>query len=199
MVRVGQVGGAESGQGAGGPRGSRSGRSLARHTTHPRFHDDLADYVRGVFALAGRAIEEYDDWKTRNRLLDFVDLETRALELLELPEVAGELRQRFDVLLVDEFQDTNPIQLALFLRLGELAGRVVWVGDEKQAIYGFRGSDPELVQAVTAQVADPSTQQTLKVVVEEPACLGPADLGGVCTRFGRRRDSSGTGCARGQA
>jgi len=133
-----------------------------RHTTHPRFHDDLADYVRGVFGLAGRAIVEYDDWKNRNRLLDFVDLETRALELLELPEVADELRQRFDVLLVDEFQDTNPIQLALFLRMGELAGRVVWVGDEKQAIYGFRGSDPELVQAVTAQVADPSMQRTLE-------------------------------------
>ena len=133
-----------------------------QHPTHPKFHDDLADYIRGVFSLAGSAIVEYDDWKTRNRLLDFVDLETRALELLELPVVADELRQRFDVLLVDEFQDTNPIQLALFLRLGELAGRVVWVGDEKQAIYGFRGSDPELVQAVTEQVADPSMQRTLE-------------------------------------
>ena len=133
-----------------------------QHTTHPRFHDDLAAYVRGVFDLARGAIVEYDDWKSRNRLLDFVDLETRALDLLQLPEVADELRERFDVLLVDEFQDTNPIQLALFLKLGELSGRVVWVGDEKQAIYGFRGSDPVLVQAVTEQVADPSMQRTLE-------------------------------------
>ena len=132
-----------------------------RHTTHPRFHDDLAAYVRGVFDSARGAIVEYDDWKSRNRLLDFVDLETRALELLDLPEVAAELRERFDVLLVDEFQDTNPIQLALFLRLGELAERVVWVGDEKQAIYGFRGSDPELVQAVTEKMVELSTQRTL--------------------------------------
>ena len=133
-----------------------------QHIAHPRFHDDLAAYVRGVFDLAHGAIVEYNDWKSRNRLLDFVDLETRALELLELPEVADELRERFDLLLVDEFQDTNPLQLALFLRLGELAGRMVWVGDEKQAIYGFRGSDPELVQAVTEQVADPSMQRTLE-------------------------------------
>jgi len=133
-----------------------------RHTSHPRFHEDLAAYVVGVFELARGAIREYDEWKSRNRLLDFVDLETRALELLELPAVAAELRERFDVLMVDEFQDTNPIQLALFLRLGELAGRVVWVGDEKQAIYGFRGADPELVQAVAEQVADQSKRRTLQ-------------------------------------
>ena len=132
-----------------------------RHTSHPRFHEDLAAYVAGAFELARGAIREYDEWKSRNRLLDFVDLETRALELLELPEVVAELRERFDVLMVDEFQDTNPIQLALFLRLGELAGRVVWVGDEKQAIYGFRGADPELVQAVAEKVADSSKPRTL--------------------------------------
>jgi len=131
-----------------------------RHTSHPRFHGDLAAYVRGVFELAHGAIREYDEWKSRNRLLDFVDLETLALELLGLPEIADSLRERFDVLMVDEFQDTNPIQLALFLRLGELAGHVVWVGDEKQAIYGFRGADPELVQAVA--VADPSMGRTLE-------------------------------------
>jgi ATP-dependent exoDNAse (exonuclease V) beta subunit len=137
--------------------------SLAeRHTAHPRFHDDLAAYVRGVFDLAQGAIREYRNWKSRNRLLDFVDLETLALDLLGLPGVEDELRDRFDVLMVDEFQDTNPIQLALFLRLGELAGRVVWVGDEKQAIYGFRGTDPELVQAVAQQVADPSKRRTLE-------------------------------------
>jgi len=132
------------------------------HTAHPRFHEDLAAYVRGVFELAHGAIREYDEWKSRNRLLDFVDLETLALELLGLPEIADGLRERFDVLMVDEFQDTNPIQLALFLRLGELAGRVVWVGDEKQAIYGFRGADPELVQAVAEQVAEPSLRRTLE-------------------------------------
>jgi hypothetical protein len=46
-----------------------------------------------------------------------------------------------DLLVVDEFQDTSPIQLALFSRLAECAKRVVWVGDVKQSIYGFQGAD----------------------------------------------------------
>ena len=48
-------------------------------------------------------------------------------------------------MLVDEFQDTNPMQLALFMKFARFAGEVVFVGDVKQAIFGFRGSDPELV------------------------------------------------------
>ena len=50
--------------------------------------------------------------------------------------------------MVDEFQDTSPIQLALFLKLAALRHEVVWVGDIKQAIYGFRGSDTALMRAV---------------------------------------------------
>ena len=49
--------------------------------------------------------------------------------------------------MVDEFQDTSPIQLALFSQLAECADRVVWVGDVKQAIYGFRNADPDLITA----------------------------------------------------
>jgi len=50
--------------------------------------------------------------------------------------------------MVDEFQDTSPIQLALFLKLSRLARRSVWVGDPKQSIYGFRGAEPRLMKAV---------------------------------------------------
>ena len=52
------------------------------------------------------------------------------------------------LLLVDEFQDTSPIQLALFLKLANCAKAIYWVGDIKQAIYGFRGSDTELMEAI---------------------------------------------------
>nr|MBP6724812.1 UvrD-helicase domain-containing protein [Halioglobus sp.] len=51
-----------------------------------------------------------------------------------------------------EFQDTSPIQLALFLKLSRLAEQVIWVGDIKQSIYGFRGSDPTLMAAVVQRV-----------------------------------------------
>ena len=58
--------------------------------------------------------------------------------------------QDFDLILVDEFQDTNPLQLAIFQRLRQIAPRSRWVGDPKQAIYGFRDTDPELINEVWA-------------------------------------------------
>ena len=134
----------------------------AAHLAHPRFHDDLRTYVDGVFALSRQAIERYREYKERRRLLDFVDLETLGLELIQIPAARKELAQRLDLLLVDEFQDTNPIQLALFLGLAELVDRVVWVGDEKQAIYGFRGADPGLVRATVDALAAPESRQTLE-------------------------------------
>lgn len=73
--------------------------------------------------------------------LDFHDLERSALALLRgNPEVREEVRSRFDHLLVDEYQDTNPVQEAL-LGLLRTPGRLFVVGDPKQAIYGFRGAD----------------------------------------------------------
>jgi ATP-dependent exoDNAse (exonuclease V) beta subunit len=54
--------------------------------------------------------------------------------------------------MVDEFQDTNPIQLSLFLALNELVGRSIWVGDSKQAIYRFRGTDPLLMNEVVSLI-----------------------------------------------
>ena len=81
-------------------------------------------------------------------MLDFVDQERRIFDLLDDEHVRATLADELEVLFVDEFQDTSPIQLALFMKLAVLADRVIWVGDIKQAIYGFRGSDPDLMQSV---------------------------------------------------
>ena len=81
-------------------------------------------------------------------MIDFTDQEHLLYDALENPVVESVLRDELDLLMVDEFQDTSPMQLALFLRLAKLAKQVIWVGDVKQAIYGFRGSDPELMQAI---------------------------------------------------
>ncbi len=72
------------------------------------------------------------------------------------------MRGQIDLVLVDEFQDTSPIQLAIFLRLAELAVESVWVGDPKQAIFGFRGTDPKLMDAAigtTSELTDPELVQ----------------------------------------
>src|SRR5690625_6643703 len=62
------------------------------------------------------------------------------------------IAERYRVLAVDEFQDTSPLQLALFTELGALVDEVIWVGDPKQSIYRFRGADPDLMQAAIAAI-----------------------------------------------
>ena len=98
------------------------------------------------------AMIAYQEFKKKRGLIDFVDQEQLLLKALDLPDVSNVLQEELDLLLVDEFQDTSPIQLALFLKLAEAATETVFVGDVKQAIYGFRGSDPELMQAVLKTV-----------------------------------------------
>ncbi len=115
---------------------------------HPLLHSDIREFCAEVFALAADSIEAYQQLKAQQGMLDFVDQEQRLYELLDHPHVAETLADELQVLFVDEFQDTSPIQMALFMKLAALADQVVWVGDIKQAIYGFRGSDPELMQAV---------------------------------------------------
>ena len=120
--------------------------------THPLLHKDITDYCAAIFKLAGDSLEAYQTLKQQQGLVDFVDQELQLYRLLEHPQVKETLANELQLLMVDEFQDTSPIQLALFVRLAELAKKVIWVGDIKQAIYGFRGSDPALMEAVLKNV-----------------------------------------------
>ncbi len=119
-----------------------------RVDTHPGLHGDIRDYLALVFDIAGKALGIYQEQKRRKGFVDFADQEALLLDGLDNPSVRTQLREKLDLLLVDEFQDTSPIQLALFLKLSRLARRTYWVGDVKQAIYGFRGGDAQLMQAV---------------------------------------------------
>lgn len=116
----------------------------------------IAPYVDTCIELANRYAEAYDFRKRRLDVLDFSDLERLALQLLCVDgdtnrpsEIALQLRRRFDHVLVDEFQDINPIQRAivqLVSREGEPenAGNLFVVGDIKQSIYRFRLGEPEI-------------------------------------------------------
>ena len=115
---------------------------------HPKLHADITRYYELIFDVAVTALQQYQDEKKVRGLIDFTDQEHLLYQLLENASVQAVLKDEIDLLMVDEFQDTSPLQLALFLRLAKLAKKVVWVGDVKQAIYGFRGSDPELMQSV---------------------------------------------------
>ena len=122
------------------------------HARHPRLAADLEAFTLGLFGCAAQAAVAYQRWKDQRGVVDFSDQEATALELLGRADVAEALRERVGRVLVDEFQDTSPIQLALFLRMAAIADRSVWVGDPKQAIYGFRGADPELMASVVGDL-----------------------------------------------
>ena len=124
----------------------------SRFEQHPGLHADIEAWTRRLFELAARALTTYQTMKTERGLMDFVDQEHHVLRLLELPDVSESIAQELDLLLVDEFQDMSPIQLALFLKLAALAKECIWVGDIKQAIYGFRGTDPDLMNAVVTEL-----------------------------------------------
>lgn len=74
--------------------------------------------------------------------VDFDDMLTLAVQLLrEHQELCRALRERFTYLLVDEFQDTNPVQMELLWQLGGPSPNLTAVGDEDQSIYRFRGAE----------------------------------------------------------
>ena len=78
--------------------------------------------------------------KYQQRILDFNDLEVHALKALSDPAVQQYYAQRWQVFLIDEFQDTNPTQGKLLELLTHQA-KITIVGDSKQSIYGFRRAD----------------------------------------------------------
>ena len=107
-----------------------------------------AQAQRGLIALVKRFDRAYSARKRKLRLLDFGDLEHRALDLLlgedrSAPtQAALEIGRRYREVMVDEYQDSNAVQDAIF---GSLTGKrqnLFLVGDVKQSIYQFRLADP---------------------------------------------------------
>jgi ATP-dependent exoDNAse (exonuclease V) beta subunit len=122
---------------------------------HPQFHEDVKQIITGVFGCASDALRDYDLYKKDHGLMDITDQETRILDMaINNDAYKSSLRGRIQMLMVDEFQDTSPIQLALFFALTELAGKSVWVGDPKQAIYAFRGTDPQLMNDIMSLIGN---------------------------------------------
>ena len=110
-------------------------------------------YAEIIFSLAKRWQKEYRDYKDEHHLIDFNDMEELFLKLLGMDEVKQDIQSRFKWLFVDEFQDSNPMQVRIFEALSKLLN-TVYVGDKKQAIYSFRGSDTELTTAVADSISD---------------------------------------------
>lgn len=92
-------------------------------------------------ALITQMTERFQEAKRASETMDFGDLLALAARLAqEDPACAGSERDRFRVVLLDEFQDTSHAQMAIFARLYGAGHSVMAVGDPQQSIYGFRGA-----------------------------------------------------------
>ena len=94
-----------------------------------------------------RIYQIYQDTCDRAGLVDFAELLIRAYELfMQKPVILQRYQQRFQHILVDEFQDTNKIQYAWIRALAGEQGKVMIVGDDDQSIYGWRGAQVDNIQ-----------------------------------------------------
>lgn len=133
-------------------------RAAGRHPEHPRLRSDCEAFTRTLFTCAAEALDDYQAYKSERGLMDFIDQEALALEVLRDPAMAERLGERIGRVFVDEFQDSSPLQIAIFTAMAELVDASTWVGDPKQAIYGFRNADSALTQAAFDGVAATATE-----------------------------------------
>jgi ATP-dependent helicase/nuclease subunit A len=115
----------------------RAQAAVAAHVLGPAY-----EQLRALVVRFGAA---YEDLKADRAALDFEDLQLKAVELLSSSEpLRDRYREQFHHLMVDEFQDTNALQLRLIEQLRGPETRLFLVGDEFQSIYGFRHADIEV-------------------------------------------------------
>jgi DNA helicase-2/ATP-dependent DNA helicase PcrA len=105
-----------------------------------------------------RIYREYEATCERLGVIDFAELLLRALELWKnKPDVLEHYQQRFQHILVDEFQDTNAVQYAWLRILAGKVSAVTAVGDDDQSIYGWRGAKVENILSYERDFADTHT------------------------------------------
>jgi ATP-dependent helicase/nuclease subunit A len=124
------------------------------------------------------AVRAYQEAKEQRSVLDFDDLLIRARDLVRDSETARTaLKERFDYLLVDEYQDTDPLQTEIVFLLAEKAerfaahwtdvelehGKLFIVGDPKQSIYRFRRADMDLYKLVRDKIAETGVVLNIRV------------------------------------
>ena len=112
-----------------------------REEAQRRVPDPFASHFQRLF-------EAYEVMRRRNCRYDFDDILTDCRRLLaENSGIRAMWQERFDHILIDEFQDCNPIQYEILKLLAKPPYHLFAVGDDDQSIYGFRGAEPFCMQA----------------------------------------------------
>jgi ATP-dependent helicase/nuclease subunit A len=137
------------------------GDALAAYSALSSEHKEYRDHgmLRALLELYG---ERYQDGKRARSALDFEDLELLTRDLLRDHEgLREQYAERFAHVLVDEFQDTNPLQNELLEQLDR--DNLFRVGDENQSIYGFRNADVEVFRRHWADAAADGRVESITV------------------------------------
>ncbi|OFZ21502.1 MAG: hypothetical protein A2X94_08935 [Bdellovibrionales bacterium GWB1_55_8] len=122
-------------------------------------HDSLGSSgepgARALGEVHSFLLDRYQRLKRRRGALDFNDLEAGADRALEFSHVREQYQRKFDLVLVDEFQDTNPVQARIILRFVRPdASNLCVVGDPKQSIYRFRDADVSVFEEFCARLPE---------------------------------------------
>lgn len=127
---------------------------------------ELEDVGGPKYELIQDLLESYDknfeQVKEEENSLDFDDLQIKTLKLLEIESVRKKLQKEISYIMIDEFQDINRTQRKLFMKLtDDLTAEINFfvVGDEKQSIYGFRGSDVREYYKVVEKIKNTSGKE----------------------------------------
>ena len=111
---------------------------LSRFATH-RFCGTPFEYSRD-----GEIFARYQTFLDERNLVDFDMLVLKTAELFAERQVVQRIRARWDCVLVDEFQDLNPVQYAVIRDIGRDHRHIFAVGDDEQSIYSWAGADPRV-------------------------------------------------------
>lgn len=128
--------------------------SYAKNTNQPLkdYIEKYTEFEDETFEKVVKVIEQYGERKLENNYLDYDDILFRfSKKLHEVPEIRERIRNYYDHILVDEMQDTNPLQWLILEGLRDPAW-LFCVGDDAQSIYSFRGADFKNVHYFTNRI-----------------------------------------------
>ncbi len=127
---------------------------------HPGPLNDALFQLETLLQTVFDALREYNQLKRSSALVDYNDMVQGAMQILSNRQWLQEVKQRFDCIIIDEFQDTNPMQFALLWSLKQAGIATLIVGDVKQSIMGFQGADRRLFAQLMANYPQNTSELT---------------------------------------